>query len=177
MSKQPTITSLQQIRDLESKIESSAQRTTESLAKLLLENKGLQFLHELRFRQKGVDPLEEKRPLNLIEQLNQTFSYLTSLRGVAFLFERHPDVDSFCLNLGTAQGPDIISADRSVAAETFAAVRPENNNKLKKDIRKVADSDATYKYVLFHCPDIPPGPYAHNYGHPDVTVMSVALFG
>jgi hypothetical protein len=73
------------------------------------------------------------RQLNLVEQINQTWTYLVSLSAVRFLFERHPDAGGFLLNWGTAGGTDILSfAPHRVAAEAFAVVHPANNRKLQK---------------------------------------------
>src|ERR1035437_2926245 len=56
----------------------------------------------------GWHPIDD-RPLNLIEQTNQTWTYLVTLKALPFLFERHPDAGGFCLNLGTQAGTDITS--------------------------------------------------------------------
>jgi hypothetical protein len=71
--------------------------------------------------------------------------------------ERYPQVQSFCLNLGTAAGSDIESIDGSIAAETFASVDPKNNKKLELDIEKVAKTAAAHKYVFYICPSHPCG--------------------
>jgi len=66
--------------------------------------------------------------------------------------ERH-ESKTFNVNFGTKSGTDILSTDGSVAAEVFAAVKYDNNNKLKKDINRVAELPAEHKYVFF---------YSHN---------------
>lgn len=80
----------------------------------------------------------DDRQLNLIEQLNQTWTYLVTLgAALYFLFVRHSDVGGFSLNLGTAAGTDIESvAPNQVVAEAFAVVHPSNNRKLAKDQQK-----------------------------------------
>lgn len=56
-----------------------------------------------------------------------------SLKALPFLFERHPDSGGFRLNLGAAAGTDIESVTPGeVAAETFAAVNPSNNQSLTR---------------------------------------------
>lgn len=52
----------------------SAEATKARLAELQAEQ-GLKFLWKLKFEKAGCDPLDSKRELNLIEQLNQTFTY------------------------------------------------------------------------------------------------------
>ena len=79
-----------------------------------------------------------KKPLK-IEQLNQTWTCLVTLRALPFLFARHPEVEGFRLCLGAAGGTDIESvAPDAVAAEVFAAVHPRNNRKLLKDLQRLA---------------------------------------
>ena len=133
------------------------------------------FLYQLKFQAVGCDPLDLSRQLNLIEQLNQTFTYLASFNGATFLFERHPKVQSLSLNLGTSSGFDIQSPEGGgIAAEVFAAVTPQNNRKLAKDIEKVSASDAKYRYVLFMSPEHEAGPYR---GAPKVTGVTVWSLG
>ena len=105
-------------------------------------------LEALKFKQSGRDPLDPTKPLNMIEQLNQTFTYLVSVRAVEFLFEKHPEAAPFRVNLGTAAGSDVESVDGSVAAEVFAAVAPHNNHKLAKDIAKVRSTPAAAQVRL-----------------------------
>ena len=97
----------------------------------------------------------EDRPKNLIEQINQTFTYLASVRTACWLLEDHPEAGSLRLNLGTVAGSDIESLDGLVAAETFASVNPRNDDKLKDDIVKVSATAAIHKYVFYICPSHP----------------------
>lgn len=127
---------------------------------------GIQLLEKIKFDKIGYDPLNPERTLNLIEQVNQTFTYLASFKAVKILFNLHPDAGAFVLNLGTAAGTDIESASvGGIAAEVFAATRPSSNNKLNKDIEKVGAADAAHKYVFFLCPGIDPGPYQSKSNH------------
>ena len=90
----------------------------------------------MKFTEMAWHPIDD-RPLNLIEQLNQTWTYLVTLKALPFLFERHPAAGGFRLNLGTASGTDIKSVVPGVvAAEVFAAVHPKNNRKLEKGPKK-----------------------------------------
>lgn len=67
---------------------------------------------------------------------------------------QHPELAPYRANLGTASGFDIVSdKEGGVAAEVFAAVRPSNNQKLDKDIRRrLPECDAKLRYVFFMCP-------------------------
>ena len=119
---------------------------------------GLQLLEKMKFEKIGFDPLNVQRQLNLIEQINQTFTYLASFKAVEILFQQHSEASEFILNLGTTTGTDIESKDAGgIAAEVFAATKPSSNNKLKKDINKVSATGMAHKYVFFLCPYIKPG--------------------
>jgi hypothetical protein len=110
-------------------------------------------LWRMKFEPLGFDPIDGTSRLNLIEQINQSFTYLTSALAVKLLFYLHPDLAPFTLNLGTAAGSDIESLTKpGLAAEVFAATSPSSNQKLKKDIEKVGKAEAKYKYVFFMSP-------------------------
>lgn len=128
----------------------------------------LEILSAFKFELFGFHPLRERtgtyRALNIVEQINQTFSLLVALRAVAWLLQRHPG-RTFLVDAGAgAVTPhDIVSTDGMVAAECFAAVRRDNNGKLRKDIRTIATSawlpaDAE-RHVFFHDrTETPPAP-------------------
>lgn len=88
----------------------------------------------------------------LIEQLNQSFTYLASIEAAKWLLERHPDHAPYNLNLGTTPGSDIESEDGEVAAETFAATHPDSNDKLRKELEKVRATSARHQYVFYLSP-------------------------
>jgi hypothetical protein len=75
-----------------------------------------------------------------------------SARAAKILLALRPEEAPFTLNLGTAAGFDIKSTSGAIAAEVFAAVNPQNNRKLAKDIAKISTSSAWQKYVFFMCP-------------------------
>ena len=90
------------------------------------------------------------RPLNVVEEIDQTFPYLVALRAARLLFEWHPDAHGLQLAPGSL---DIESLTPGlVGAETFAAVRPENNKKLRTDLAKLADRPEPHRYVFFMSP-------------------------
>lgn len=153
---------------------SSAQKTQSTIVQLAATANPLTFLAQLKFEKTGCDPLNPSQALNLIEQLNQTFTYLASFEGAAFLFSQHPYVQTLSVNLGTAPGSDIESTDAGgIAAEVFASVTPKNNRKLAKDIEKVACSDAKHRYVLFMSPGCTSGPYPVKTATRNVCVWSL----
>ncbi len=142
------------------KPEQLEQKLYESMDKALLQisfeinSKSSQTLFsKMKFGGIGFDPLDSKRELNIVEQINQSFTYLASFYALEVLFTEYPELAPFRLNLGTAPGSDIESECSELAAEVFAAVAPTSNQKLEKDINKVLETDAKLKFVSFMCPN------------------------
>ena len=121
----------------------------------------LELLTALRFQTVGHDPLTGEA-LNVIEQINQTFTILVSLRAVERLIEMHPEAKGFRLALATSSGRDIESVEPDlVAAEVFSATHPGSNQKLKKDIARLASDPARHRYVFFAAPKYASGRQTH----------------
>ena len=141
--------SLEEAQAHEARVLSNALCATEVLGSLLNKESGAHVLLRLKFEPLGFDPFGDGRGLNLIEQINQSFTYLVSLRAAEYLLAQHPEATPLRLNPGARRGWDIHSDDLSVIAETFAAVRPENNRKLIKDVERVASAPAAFRYVIY----------------------------
>jgi hypothetical protein len=110
------------------------------------------LLTAMRFETVGHDPLTGE-PLNVVEQLNQTFTILVTLRAVERLIEFHPEAGGFRLAIGTSSGRDIESVVPDlVAAEAFSATNPASNQKLKKDLARLSSDPARHRYVFFAAP-------------------------
>ena len=138
---------LAQLRD-------SAARARDNLRQLADEGNPMALLYQIKFNPVGCDPLAADEPLNLIEQVNQIFTYYASFKAAALLFKWHDGLRELTLNLGTQPGSDIESGDcDGIAAEVFAATHPGSNQKLNKDEKKVIQTDAKHKYVFFMCPE------------------------
>lgn len=169
-----TIRTEKDAKDLVAAVTRSAERAFSQIAENGAATQGLQALWSMRFDPIGCDPLDADTPLNLIEQLNQTFTYLASAKAVKLLLKRHPELVPFTLNLGTSPGSDIESSNGGgLAAEVFAAVNTSNNRKLAKDLEKVSRSSAKLKYVFFMCPGYEPGRQQRLEGETGVQVWSV----
>lgn len=166
-----------QSSDINSHIENlriSAEKAQHQLSEISGHANPLELLYRIKFEKLGFDPLNQQRSLNLIEQVNQTFTYLASFRAAELLFSWHRDLDSLTLNLGASSGTDIESNDdRGIAAEVFAAVTLHNNNKLIKDIKKVTRVTAIHKYVFFMCPEIDKGQYVKCQAPEGIEVWSL----
>lgn len=152
-------------------VTNSANKSIAQLAEL--GTNGLHAFWSMKFEPTGCDPLDSESPLNLIEQLNQSFTYIASAKATKILLVRHPELAPFTLNLGTAGGSDIESkVGVGLAAEVFAAVNTSNNRKLKKDIAKAAATKAHFKYAFFMCPGYEEG-HQSDLSHSGVEVWSV----
>ena len=117
----------------------------------------MDLLRSMKFETIGYHPIGD-HPLNVIEQINQTFTYAVALAAARKLLMHHPDVGGFKLAPGAhmSQPLDIMSGvEGLVGAETFAAVKPSNNGKLAKDIKKLEGCIERYRYVFFASPLFP----------------------
>jgi hypothetical protein len=159
-----------------SRVRAAANRTAQALARVSAsEPDGLELLRRMKFTEMAWHPLDDRRSLNLVEQINQTWTCLVSLKSLRFLFDRHPDAGGFRLNLGAEPGTDIVSlCPDVVAAETFAAVHPTNNRKLAKDLAKLNREcpSATARYVFFGAPG-----FAHERYHKFETLAGIEVWG
>jgi len=152
----------------------SAEDTQINVCELSGNKEAIDLLYRMKFEKIGYDPLNSQRRLNLIEQLNQTFTYMASLKAARYLFSNYNGLKSLTLNLGTRAGWDIeTNDDGGVIAEVFAAVSPKNNKKLEKDIKKVFEATARRKFVFFMCPGFEERPYPEMQTKPNVTVVSL----
>lgn len=153
----------------------SADETLARLRRLTAhDGDGLALLRRLKFETVGRHPLDD-RDLNFIEQVNQTWTFIVSLRATQFLFGRHPEAEGFALSIGTASGTDILSLKPNmVAAEAFAATRPQSNKKLSKDVQKLAREcpDAVSRYVFFASPN-----FRHERQFALETVAGIEVWG
>lgn len=165
-----TIQSAAEIAPLEERVVLAAEHAAISLRDHLQSGQALDVLRAIRFSSMGRHPGSEEA-LNLIEQVNQTFTYLVSFRAMRHLLAAHPAAGPWKLNLGTAAGFDIESRGLDVLAEVFAAVHPTNNRKLAKDVARLAKTRASHRYVFFHSP----GFVGEQPGHGTVKVIALDL--
>ena len=146
---------LSQIQCFHEHVREATRLTREKLDTLITDP--FEALHTLRFEKFGYHPLG-LHPLNLIEQLNQSFTVMVSLAAARHLLEWFPQSEGLRLNPAAKRGRDIQSIrPNEVEAEVFAAVNPNNNGKLKNDIKSMTQSCAANRYVFFYAPTHNPG--------------------
>lgn len=137
------------------RIMDSTRRAQERIAALDINS--LELFRLMKFGAVGFHPIDE-REINLVEQINQTWSYIAALAAARQLLARHEEAGGFLLAPGAhaALDLDIMSEKKGlVGAEVFAAVTPKNNGKLKSDLEKLAKRDEVYRYVFFLSPKYP----------------------
>jgi hypothetical protein len=135
----------------------------------------LDLLRRLKFETAGFHPILG-HPLNVIEQINQTWTFVVALGAARHLLEMHPDAGGFVLAPGAhaAIELDIMSREPGVVgAETFAAVDPKNNNKLKADLLKLAGRTERHRYIFFMSPQFPDFTRLPQFERDGVQVWSV----
>ena len=153
MLKSFTVSNIEELEQFEQKLYESMDKALLQISSEINSNSSQTLFSKMKFGGIGFDPLNSDRKLNVIEQINQSFTYLASFYALEVLFIEYPELAPFRLNLGTAPGSDIESECGELAAEVFAAVAPTSNQKLKKDINKVLQSDAKLKFVFLMCPN------------------------
>jgi len=72
-------------------VAASAKKSLQQLRHLSSGSDALKALWQMKFTPSGCDPLDADVPLNLIEQLNQTFTYIASARAAKVLLCQHPE--------------------------------------------------------------------------------------
>jgi len=169
------ISSLEDIQTHKSELNRTACSTSIKLGDILKSASANEFLYRVKFEPIGCDPLKHDRQLNLIEQVNQHFTYLASLRAAELWLNWHPKAIPFTLNLGTTSGFDIESSgEGGIVAEVFSAVNPTNNGKLNKDVKKISGTQAKHKYVFYLCPGEDTESEQPNYNYPNVKIWALA---
>ena len=149
MLKSFTVNNIEELEELEQKLYESMDKTLSQISSEITSNCSQALFPKMKFGGVGFDPLNSNRALNIIEQINQSFTYLASFYALEVLFAGYPELAPFRLNLGTAPGSDIESECGSLSAE----VAPTSNQKLKKDINKVLETNTKLKFVFFICPN------------------------
>jgi len=170
-----TITSAQDADRELAAIRASAKSTQDWFAKQ--SGDPMELFRNLKFEAVGSHPIDG-RALNVIEQTNQLWTFAVALLATKQLIKLHPEVSEFRLAPGASAclDLDIMSAEPGlIGAETFAAVKPDNNGKLEKDLRKLEGRMELHRYVFFMCPLFRGSQRLFQYERDDMQVWSVDL--
>ena len=171
-----TVKTVQDLTELAQPIRVAADGTVRALRDILSnEGDSLQVLRMMKFEEIGHHPTESRR-LNIIEQVNQTFSYLLTVEAERTLLARHPEAQGLRINLGTAAGFDLENlVPGVVAAAVFAATHPRSNDKLRKEIQRLVEQapSVQHRYVFFSCPGHESGRRPKLESAPSVIIWSL----
>ncbi len=154
------ISSIEDADRLMAGIQSAAARVHEWIADAAKIGDPMAMLKHMKFDQVGFHPIAH-HDLNLVEQINQTWTFVVAIAAARQLLLLHPEAGGFHLAPGAnsrqshydGKPLDIMSGVKNlVGAETFAAVDPNNNGKIEKDVAKLVGRPETYRYVFFMSP-------------------------
>lgn len=179
MDKQIVIVNPKEIRMYENRIMANTRIAVASLQEQLLGLEGLDALRLMKFTKCGGDPFTGEH-LNLVEQINQTFTYLVCLEAVRVLMERHPDKDAqYVVSFGSKNGFNVMTRDGGIVCDCFAAARPDLHGQLIREVRKVNGcAGARYKYVVYYTAESKPALLARiRLKYPDVVVIPLDGLG
>jgi hypothetical protein len=143
MDRRPVIRTVAEAEAMHARLLDGAARTATWLRDF--NGEPMSLLRALRFDTVGHDPLTGE-PLNVVEQLNQTFTILVTLRAIKRLIDLHPEARGFRLALGTTSRDIESIVPNLVAEEVFSATRPASNQKIKKELARLSGDPARYRY-------------------------------
>ena len=155
-------------------IEASTARAIRTLAALASPK---ETLRQMKFGAIGRHPIED-RALNVIEQVNQTFTYMVALNAARWLLDRHPEAGGYVLAPGAhaSQRLDVMSvAPDLVGAETFAATHPDSNRKLRRDVERLVGDRSQHRYAFFYSPGFTPGRHPRLERVPGIEVHCIDI--
>ena len=111
----------------------------------------LAMLRAMKFETVGFHPINH-RPINFVEQINQTWTFTAALAAARQLLASTPTQEAFALRLARKRRSRSTSRSEQeglVGAEVFAAVWPHSNGKLEKDLDKLKGRPEKHRYVFF----------------------------
>ncbi|QRK12289.1 hypothetical protein JQX13_21045 [Archangium violaceum] len=149
MAKAKTVRSAADVQALRATLRATAAHARNQLRALVEAD---DILSRLKFERLGCDPLDLNDSQNLAEQIDQQATYEAGVDALEMLMHRHPDRTWSFAPGAQSIGHDIQSDDGSVVAEVFAAVKPNNKNKLRNDVEKIRGTPALFRYVFFRSP-------------------------
>ena len=114
----------------------------------LSNNDALDAFEIFKFEKIATEPLSGN-PENLIEVINQAYTYLIPIMAVEYLYKLYP-AQAFIINWGNIPGYDVESVDGTIIAECFATTSYKSDGKLTEDLKHLSgNSETEYKYEFF----------------------------
>lgn len=165
------------LTDIEAHLATIEGSTTRAIQALAAVASPKDALRQMKFGRLGRHPIED-RALNVIEQVNQTFTYMVALNAARWLLDRHPEAGGFVLAPGAhaSQRLDVMSVVPDlVGAETFAASHPDSNRKLRRDLERLSADRSQHRYAFFYSPGFTPGRQTKLERSPGVEVHCVEI--
>jgi hypothetical protein len=129
--RRPVITTVAEAEAIRVKVIASAARTAAWLRGF--SDDPMLLLRKLRSETVGHDPLTGE-PLNMVEQLNQTFTILVTLCAIERLIDLHPEAGGFRLALGTSSGTDIEGVAPPRSSPRRAPQPTRNSRRMSLDL-------------------------------------------
>ena len=171
------ITSIKELDQAVLMVRAAGERTVRALRDLLAnEGDSFQVLRLLKFSERARAPGGE-RPLNLIEQVNQTLTSLARLQAARWVLRHHPELllQGLRIQHGPHVGFDMQSVEVGLlAAEVFAASHPARHERLRQDVARLGGSpDVLHRYVFFSCPGFALGRQTELETVPGIEVWSL----
>ena len=149
MTKQIIIKNKEELQCYRERIEDTLKSSVQTLQAMIENHEPLEIFHKLKYEKTVPEPLSGQME-NFIEVINQSQTYLVSIRAAEYLINTHPEHE-FVINWGNITGHDIESTDGSIIAEGFAATSYKSNEKLRKDLTRLCDNKtAIKKYEFFY---------------------------
>jgi len=113
---------------------------------------------KLRFEQPFSSPLAQAfgrqagDTMNLIEFMNQAYTYLTGLAAISYLMRTRSTDNQYILYRSTYRGHDFESIEGRLIAEVFASTASDTNRRLKQDIDRIKYLSNREKFIFFCSP-------------------------
>jgi hypothetical protein len=130
----------------------------------------LDMLRRMKFEPIGFHPLED-RPPNLIEQINQTWTFAVAIAAARQLLELHADVSGHASRI-----PGSRHYERRgwlCWRRNICRCEPRNNGKLAADLAKLSVRRERHRYVFFMSPLFPGNERRPQFERDGVEVWSV----
>lgn len=113
--------------------------------------RGTEFLWCAKFDRTRTSACEKDRKLTVLEQANQTMTWLAGLCAVRVLLKLHPEAKRFEVCYPTEKGFDIVGKGVRVRAEVFATKDTSVRPRLRKVCARLCEKSPRTRNYIFFC--------------------------